>query len=511
MPRGHETKFTEATNRTLIDHKMLGLGYVPCHPALDAGVDTVYYRETDGDIRAVQQKSRVGIWKKYIRRNIWIAFPEGKLWYMYPHDELVEHCEADPGASRMGSGLLLAVFLPLAGGYFLSFLYRSINAMIAPYLVADLGLSASELGLVTAVYFLGFGLFQLPLGVLLDRFGPARVQSTLLAVAAAGAMLFSVGETYGVLILGRGLIGMGVAGALMSSFTAFALWFPSRHLPLVNGCFMGFGGLGALAAAKPVEWALGLTDWRGLFFVLSVATVIVAILVRLCLPRTETAGGPFGFRDQFRDFAKIYRDPLFRRVAPLAITSIATGLSVQGLWVGTWLRDVAGLQPGAIATHLSLLAIGLTVGPVLSGLAAAAARWASLSLLSLLGAMATVFMVLQALIILEWISISHLLWAGFGLFINAMALSYAILSQAFPRSLAGRVNTNLNMLMIGTAFASQYLVGWVIGLWPPSPDGGYAAQGYQAGFGLLLGAQFVAFLWFLVARRDTVAGIEPTH
>ena len=419
--------------------------------------------------------------------------------------------EADPGASRLGPGLLLAVFLPLAGGYFLSFLYRSINAMIAPYLVADLGLSASELGLVTAVYFLGFGLFQLPLGVLLDRFGPARVQSTLLAVAAAGAMLFSVGETYGVLILGRGLIGMGVAGALMSSFTAFALWFPSRHLPLVNGCFMGFGGLGALAAAKPVEWALGLTDWRGLFFVLSVATVIVAILVRLCLPRTETAGGPFGFRDQLRDFAKIYRDPLFRRVAPLAITSIATGLSVQGLWVGTWLRDVAGLQPGAIATHLSLVAIGLTVGPVLSGLAAAAARRAGLSLLSLLGAMATVFMVLQALIILEWISISHLLWAGFGLFINAMALSYAILLQAFPRALAGRVNTNLNMLMIGTAFASQYLVGWVIGLWPPSPDGGYAAQGYQAGFGLLLGAQFVAFLWFLVARRDTVAGIEPTH
>ena len=95
MPRGHENKFTEATNRTRIDHKMLKLGYVPCHPALDVGVDTVYYRETDGDIRAVQQKSRVGIWKKYIRRNIWIAFPEGKLWYMYPHDELVEHCEAE--------------------------------------------------------------------------------------------------------------------------------------------------------------------------------------------------------------------------------------------------------------------------------------------------------------------------------------------------------------------------------------------------------------------------------
>ena len=120
-----------------------------------------------------------------------------------------------------------------------------------------------------------------------------------------------------------------------------------------------------------------MAEWGGLCVVGRPGAEIVAILVRLCLPRTETAGGPFGFRDQFRDFAKIYRDPLFRRVAPLAITSIATGLSVQGLWVGTWLRDVAGLQPGAIATHLSLVAIGLTVGPVLSGLAAAAARWRS--------------------------------------------------------------------------------------------------------------------------------------
>jgi predicted MFS family arabinose efflux permease len=400
--------------------------------------------------------------------------------------------------------IVAGIFLPLAGGYFLSFLFRSINAMIAPHLVAELELSASQLGLMTAAYFLGFGLFQLPLGILLDRFGPARVQSLLLAVAAFGSLLFSYGETFGILTLGRALIGVGVAGGLMSSFTAFTLWLPHRLLPLANGCFMAFGGLGALAATKPVAWALELTDWRGLFFALAVATAVVAVLVGLCLPKFQRRNGTGGFREQLRGLSIIYRSRLFWRVAPLTITTIATGLSVQGLWAGTWLRDVAGLPPSAVANHLTLIAVGLTVGPALSGIVAEAARRNGVSLLSLLGVMAFLYMIVQAMIVLEWTSVSILLWTGFGLLINAMALSYAILSQAFDRSLAGRVNTNLNMLMIAFAFASQYSVGWIIEFWPPAAGGGYAPQAYQVGFGVLLATQIAAFLWFLLARYDTV-------
>lgn len=402
--------------------------------------------------------------------------------------------------SRAVLGLVVGVFLPLAGGYFLSFLFRSINAMIAPQLASDLGLSPAELGLITASYFLGFGLFQLPLGILLDRFGPARVQSILLAVAVVGAVVFAGSERIEFLILGRTLIGVGVAGALMSSFTAFALWFPARHLPLVNGCFLGFGGLGALAATKPVEWLLELMDWRGLFLLLSAATGAVAILVVLCLPKPVQASAGMGWRAQLQGFAEIYRDGLFRRVAPLAATTIATGLSVQGLWAGTWLRDVGGMAPAAVANHLSLIAIGLTIGPALAGIAASVARQRGVSQLALLGALAVVFMTIQLLIVVEWVSVSHLLWLGFGLFVNSMALAFAILSQAFPKSVAGRVNTTLNMLMIGVAFAAQYLVGWTIELWPQTADGGYARQGYQVGFGILLGMQFAAFLWFLAAR-----------
>ena len=76
---------------------------------------------------------------------------------------------------------------------------------------AELGLRAAQLGLLTSAYLLAFALFQLPLGVLLGRFGPRRVQAALLACAAAGSLLFAIGQGMATLALARALIGLGFA------------------------------------------------------------------------------------------------------------------------------------------------------------------------------------------------------------------------------------------------------------------------------------------------------------
>ena len=109
--------------------------------------------------------------------------------------------------------LVLSVFLPFAAGYYLSYLYRSINAVIAPNLAADAGVGAADLGLLTSVYFLTFAALQLPLGLALDRFGPRRVAAALLLVAAAGAVVFAWADGLSGLVLGRALIGAGVTSS----------------------------------------------------------------------------------------------------------------------------------------------------------------------------------------------------------------------------------------------------------------------------------------------------------
>ena len=135
------------------------------------------------------------------------------------------------------------VFAPFVTGYFLSYLYRTITALISDGLARDLDLGPADLGLLASMYFLAFGLIQLPLGVWLDRFGPRRVQTVLLAIAAAGALMFALAGSFATLMLARILIGLGVAGGLMAGLKAIVLWFPPDRIALANGWFVMVGAL----------------------------------------------------------------------------------------------------------------------------------------------------------------------------------------------------------------------------------------------------------------------------
>src|ERR1051325_3081601 len=190
-----------------------------------------------------------------------------------------------PHAQR--TGLYLAEFwrptvlvlIPFAAGYYLSYLFRNINALVAVPLRDDFAIDASHLGLMTSVYFLAFEMAQLPIGVLLARYGPRRGQSALLVVAAAGAALFAVSHHVGLLVTGRALIGLGVAGALIGGLKAVVLCFPKERTSFVNGCFIMLGSMGAISATLPAEWVLTHVGWRGLFEALAVATLVIAVLI----------------------------------------------------------------------------------------------------------------------------------------------------------------------------------------------------------------------------------------
>jgi sugar phosphate permease len=120
----------------------------------------------------------------------------------------------------LGGARALRVFTSFAAGYLLSYALRSINAVIAPALMNDIGLSNSDLGLLSSAYLVAFGCLQLPLGIWLDKYGPRRTESALLLFAAAGAAIFAVSTTLPGLWIGRAMIGIGVSSCLMAPFKA---------------------------------------------------------------------------------------------------------------------------------------------------------------------------------------------------------------------------------------------------------------------------------------------------
>jgi predicted MFS family arabinose efflux permease len=395
----------------------------------------------------------------------------------------------------------LRVFLPFAAGYFLSYLYRVVNAVIAPDLVGDLGIGPSALGLLTSTYFIAFASFQLPLGVLLDRYGARRVEAFLLLFAGLGATLFSRSGTLAGLIAARAFIGFGVSACLMAAFKAYTLWFAKEKWPLVNGLQMAAGGFGALAATSPVAAALKVTDWRGVFMALSVLTLLVAIAVFTIVPEQPPSRSSESLRDQLQGVKTVFTSLAFWRVAPLTTLSQASFLSIQGLWAGPWLKDVAGFDRAGVAGALFWVAVAMIAGFIVLGSLAGRLSRAGISVLATAVTGMGLFMGLLLVVLIFPQTRPLPLWMIFGFLGTSGILAYAALTQQFPVRLAGRVNTALNLLVFVAAFGGQWAIGAIIGQWPVAADGRYALAGYRAGFVVMLGLQAVSLVWFLIAGR----------
>jgi MFS family permease len=408
----------------------------------------------------------------------------------------------DPVESR---SLILRVFLPFVFGYYIAYLFRTINAVMAAPLATELGLGADDLGLLTSVYFVTFAAAQIPIGILLDRFGPRRVQSTLLLVAAVGSTLFALSDHFLMLLLGRALIGLGVASAMTAGLKALVLWFPRDRVPLLNGLMVMLGALGAVTATLPADLLLDWIGWRELFGLFAGLTVAGAVMVYLIVPEATPVASSVvsvGLR-------KVYADPRFWRVAPLSASCIGTAWALQGLWAAQWLKDVEGLDRAGVVFHLFVMAVALSLGAILLGVAVDRLRRRGVGPGALLGPVAAVFIAIQFVLILRLPLPSYLQWAVVAAVGAATVLSFAILAEYFPKELAGRANGALNLFHIAAAFVVQYATGIVLQYWTPQA-GHYPEIAYQTAFALNLALQVVAWIWFMFPRVRTDSGQRLT-
>jgi predicted MFS family arabinose efflux permease len=395
--------------------------------------------------------------------------------------------------------LVVTCFLPFAGGYFLSYFYRTVNAVIGPVLVAELGLNAAALGLLTSAYFIAFAAFQLPLGVLLDRYGPRRTESALLLVAAAGSVVFGLAQDVAQLAIGRALIGLGVSSCLMASFKANTIFWPAERLAVANGFILAFGGVGATVATLPVEWVLKVSDWRVLFFGLAGLTLLAAAYVRFAVPERRAAAGD-SLGAQVGSLIAILGSARFWRVAPVTVTAQASFLAYQGLWAGPWLRDVAGLSPDAAATAMFFVASAIIVGYGLGGVVADRLMRAGIRHGTLLIAGVALFLLVQVPLVLNVTTGSSVLWVAFTLLGTNSILGFSFLTRQYTADQAGRVNSTMNLLVFISAFTIQAGVGAVISHFTP-PGAPFAPVGYQVALAIFFALQVAGWLWFVATRR----------
>lgn len=403
------------------------------------------------------------------------------------------------------SRLWLTVLLPFGFGYVVAVATRSINAILAQPLEAELGLSSAELGFITASFLITFALAQLPLGILLDRWGARGTHAFFFVIGGVGMILFGLASDPLVLALSRGLLGIGMATGVVGAFKAISEWFERDRIPFYNGIILAAGGLGAVLSTSPAKFLEAEYGWRVVCFVLGAAAIAVAIVV-FVLYRDRKSAEPASLRDEISGLIAIYRDRFFWTIAPLLAVSLGGFIAMQGLWFGPWLQKIVGFSAMTSAHYLLAVTLAMTVGFLCGGWFASLGKRFGRPMTFVIGVAAALTLVLQGLIIAGVAERSVLLWVVYGFVAQVVMINYALLAEHYGAARAGRAVTAANILVFLSAAISQFGFGVIASAWP-SADGG-AAGGYKAAFILLSFIQLAALGWLaLQSVRSSRAAV----
>jgi predicted MFS family arabinose efflux permease len=353
----------------------------------------------------------------------------------------------------------------------MSYALRAIYAMIAPALIDEFGLSNAQLGSLSSAYFFAFALLQLPLGIWLDRFVSRRVDAVLLLVAATGCAVFALATNPTILWIGRALVGAGVSGALMCSLRAFRFWYVAERQQQLAAWMLMAGTMGALVTTVPVQIALPVLGWRGVFWVASALLVASSAAIFFLLPAEPMQAHRQG-ESQWGGYLTVFATPYFWRFAIPTMLTQASFIAFQSLWIGPWFRQVLGMGLEESARALLIFNTVLMLGyMVLGGSAPRLARrgWSTLSLVATGSALLLLVQLAIAFAGGRW---AWLLWLGVAVLVTVNTLAQTHVSLVFPERLTGRAFTAFNLTVFAAMFLAQWLFGVAVDAFGGASEGG---------------------------------------
>lgn len=219
--------------------------------------------------------------------------------------------------------------------YFVAVFHRSSLAVAGLDAAERFDISASQLATFTMLQLLVYAGMQIPVGLMIDRFGPRKVLLTgtlLLTAAQAG---FALADSYALALVARVFVGMGDAMTFVCVLRLVSTWFPARRIPIITQATGTLGQAGALVAAIPMTWALGHLGWTRAYLIAASLGVVLGLLGLVVLrdsPEARSLRGP--------------------RFSPAAVrASLGASWAHPGTRLGFWMHFTTQFS----ATTLSLL------------------------------------------------------------------------------------------------------------------------------------------------------------
>ena len=398
--------------------------------------------------------------------------------------------------------------LPLLGWlvgslfFFYAWILRVSPSVMVEELMRDFAVGGAIVGNLSALYFYGYAGMQIPVGLLLDRFGPRRLMTVAACVVAVACLMFAWSDGLVGASVARFLIGAGCAFSLVGAMAVAGQWFPRERFALLAGLAMMFGMAGGVFGQAPLRVAVDATDWRTTMA--TVGVIGFGLMLAAWVFVRDRRRGSGGVGAVFKGLRRVAanRETWLNAVAGLGSTGPL--LAFAGLWGVPYLQAVHEIDRVTAGTVTSVTFIGWGVGAPLIG-------WLS----DRIGKRRSPLIAGMVLSALSLVAILYLpgipLWGvgalcfGIGFGGSAQIVCFALVREHNPPQYSGTAIGMVNALVTGAGALFQPTIGWLLDLgWDGSlVDGArvYAVGAYNLAFGVLVAGCIVGILCAAAVRE----------
>ena len=282
------------------------------------------------------------------------------------------------------------VFFLVFSGFLWVYFHRLSPAVTALDMQKHFQVGGTLLGLLASAYFYPYVIMQLPVGVLLDRWGPRYVISIFFSFAGIGSLIVGLSDSVVTAFIGRTLVGFGCAALFVGSFKLASQWFNSKQMVVAGGILLSFGGVGVLAAGSPLAAINQALGWQYTMILIGIVSIVLAFLVYILVRDWPSELGwknpslqeeDIYYRSEEKDVTGDKKVPLFRSLKiivscihfwPLALWfafSHGVVFAFTGMWSVPYLQQVHNLTLSQASFYQNMLGVALIIGsPLLSSL-----------------------------------------------------------------------------------------------------------------------------------------------
>ena len=361
-----------------------------------------------------------------------------------------------------------AIWLCGALFYFYQFILRLSVSVMTDHLMSAFAVQACALGIVTSIYYWAYSSMQVPVGMMIDRFGPRRLVTGAILVCVLGTGLFATSTTIFMAGCGRFLMGIGSAFAYVGTLKIATLWFPRDHVGRAIGLTMVFGTLGGVCGGAPLAYVMDYMDWRqamGLMALLGIALAAVVWIVVRDRPRQlgyiEEKNVNYVSHHFWDGFFSVLRSKQIWLIGTYACLMYIPLSAFADLWGVPFMTEAYHVDRKLASSLTSMILVGVAIGsPITAYLSDRRQQRKPFMIASALGSV-IIYSIIFYVTSIPMPLMYGLMFLG-GVFFTGQVLSFVMACEGMPISSSGVALGFINMIVMLSGVILPPLIGWLL-------------------------------------------------